>query len=150
MDRPSLVPELYVTDLENSLDFYVETLGFKVEYDRPREKFTALSLGGAHLMLEQAPSLARATREQFEQGQWRTAGMQEPFGRGINLEIDVPDVESLERRLAENDYPLLLELHEKTYRVKNGDKRVRRLLVADPDGYLLRFSETLSSASKAE
>lgn len=149
MDRPALVPELYVTDLEGSMFFYVEVLGFRVEYDRPDEKFAALSLGDAHLMLEQASSMSRATREKFEQGQWRTADLEAPFGRGINLEIDVPDARAIESRLADADYPLLIELHEKTYRVADGDKVVRQLLVADPDGYLLRFSECISSAQVA-
>jgi lactoylglutathione lyase len=141
MDRPALVPELYVTDLESSMAFYVEVLGFRIEYDRPEEKFVALSLGAAHLMLEQAPSLSRATREKFEQGQWRTADLVEPFGRGVNLEIQVPDAQSISSRLAIADYPCLLELHEKTYRTGGGDLAVRQLLVADPDGYLLRFAE---------
>lgn len=34
-----LVPELYRSDFEHSLRFYVELLGFRILYDRPEEKF---------------------------------------------------------------------------------------------------------------
>ena len=63
MNRPALVPELYVSNLAASLEFYVGLLGFRVEYERPDENFAALLLGTAHLMLEQAPSLTRATED---------------------------------------------------------------------------------------
>ena len=37
-----IIPELSVTNLENSLKFY-KTIGFKVEYDRPENKFVFIS-----------------------------------------------------------------------------------------------------------
>jgi lactoylglutathione lyase len=48
-----LVPELYCADLERSLRFYRETLGFAVCYARPEERFAYLERDGAQLMLEQ-------------------------------------------------------------------------------------------------
>ena len=39
-----IIPELSITNLENSLKFY-KTLGFKIEYERPENKFAFLSLG---------------------------------------------------------------------------------------------------------
>lgn len=38
-----IIPELSVTSLEKSLKFY-KTIGFKVEYDRPENKFAFISL----------------------------------------------------------------------------------------------------------
>lgn len=38
----ALIPELYVTDLQRSLVFYTQLLGFKVAYDRPEEGFAFL------------------------------------------------------------------------------------------------------------
>ncbi|WP_273185913.1 VOC family protein [Hyphomonas adhaerens] len=35
----ALVPELYVSDLAQSLDFYCGALGFSVVYQRPEERF---------------------------------------------------------------------------------------------------------------
>ena len=145
MDRPALVPELYVSDLASSIEFYVDVLGFRVEYDRPEDRFASLSLGSAWLMLEQAQSLARATPEEFERGEWRLADLERPFGRGMNLEIEVNDIDATNERIQERDYPTLLSLHERTYRVGDGQLKVRRLLVADPDGYLIRLSQKLTS-----
>ena len=144
MNRPALVPELYVTRLESSLDFYLDVLGFELEYERKEEGFAAISLGAAHLMLEETPSLGRATPTQFERGEWRTGDLERPFGRGMNLEIEVASIDATNGRIADKGYSLLLEVHTKTYRLETANRTVRRLLVADPDGYLIRLSQVVS------
>ena len=141
MSRPALVPELYVSNLDVSLSFYIDVLGFHLEYDRPEDMFACIALGSAHLMLEETPALACATAEQFHAGQWRTADLERPFGRGINLEIRVAGIEAIHVRLKEVGYPMLLELHARVFRVKGEQHSFRQLLVADPDGYLIRLSE---------
>ncbi len=148
MPRPALVPELYVSNLDASLSFYVDLLGFHVAYDRPEDRFACLALGPAYLMLEQAPALARATAEQFHRGEWRTADLERPFGRGINLEIRVSDIEAIGARLERARYPTLLDLHARVYRVEGKPYPVRQLLVADPDGYLIRFSEPSAAPAR--
>jgi len=147
MTRPALVPELYVSDLVASLEFYVDLLGFRIEYERREERFAALSLGRAHLMLEQVPGLEGATPEEFRGGKWLSADLAKPFGRGVNLEIEVSDIQSFDSRIAERGYPLLLELHEKAYRVGSEDRVVKQLLIADPDGYLVRLSQLATGRS---
>ena len=144
MSRPALVPELYVSDLDASLAFYLDVLGFRIDYERPEDRFTALNLGGAHIMLEEAPSLVRASPNEFQQGQWRPADMERPFGRGLNLEIEIDDIAAANDRIAMKNYPLVLDVHEKSYKVKAGRRTVLQLLVADPDGYLIRLSQFLS------
>lgn len=47
------IPELIVSDLQQSLQFYHDILGFKIEYDRPEDKFAFLSYYGSQLMLEE-------------------------------------------------------------------------------------------------
>ena len=47
-----IIPELSVTNLENSLNFY-KTVGFKIEYDRPENKFAFISLGQIQFMLQE-------------------------------------------------------------------------------------------------
>ena len=144
LKRPALVPELYVSNLDASLSFYLDLLGFRIEYDRPEERFAYLGLGSAHLMLEEAAALARATPEEFRRGQWRTADLERPFGRGMNLEIHVVGLDAIDARLKQARWAPLLELHTCVYRVRGDDYAVRRLLVADPDGYLIRLSEPLA------
>ena len=39
-----IIPELSVTNLERSLNFY-KTAGFIIDYDRPENKFAFISLG---------------------------------------------------------------------------------------------------------
>ena len=67
MDRATfrhelLDPELDVSDLDCSLTFYVDVVGFSVLYDRPEERFAFLDLDGARLMLEEAAGPGRRFR----------------------------------------------------------------------------------------
>ena len=78
MTIPVLVPELDVSDLARSLDFYVGLIGFEVLYERPEERFAYLTLGDAHLMLEEAAGPGR---------RFRTAPLERPYGRGVNFQI---------------------------------------------------------------
>lgn len=48
-----LIPELTITDINKSKDFYMTVLGFKIEYERVEDKFAFLSLGEAQLMLDE-------------------------------------------------------------------------------------------------
>ena len=135
MEWAALVPELYVMDFDKSLAFYTDVLGFEVAFSRPEERFAYLQLGKAQLMIDQ-----------FVQGEsWQTGELSYPLGRGMNLEIGVEDVEALLGRLEAENYPLEVPLEERWYRqdeVLNGQKQ---FLVMDPDGYLLRFVESLGT-----
>lgn len=136
--RSRLVPELDVTDLSASLRFYVELGGFEVRYERPEERFVYLARGGAELMLQEAEGPGR---------RFRSAPLERPFGRGLNLQIEVRDVASLAERLAAAGFEVVLPLEERWYRV--GKKRVgqRQFVVADPDGYLIRYAQGLGERS---
>ena len=139
--RAALVPELYVSRLDRSLRFYVDLIGFAVEYDRPEDRFAMLALGAARIMLEEARSLEAATPVELERGEWRTAELRHPFGRGVNLELHVPDVTEIAERLTAAGHRPLLAPYERSYRVGRQHVRVRQMLVADPDGYLIRPSQ---------
>ena len=66
------IPELSVTNLENSLKFY-KTAGFKLEYDRPENKFAFISLGEIQFMLQEISN----------NDKWNMAPIAYPFGNGI-------------------------------------------------------------------
>ena len=143
MGIATLVPELYVSTLGRSLHFYVDLLGFAVEYARPEDGFASLALGSARIMLEETRSLEAATAAELVRGEFRTAELRQPFGRGINLELRVSDVAEISQRLSTAGYPVLLDTYEKSYRVGSETLTVRQLLVADPDGYLIRPSQVV-------
>ena len=130
----TLVPELIVTHLPRSLHFWCDVLGFRVRYDRPEEGFAYLELGAAEVMLEQLDLAAR---------QWITADLQVPFGRGINFQIEVPDLDAVIARCNQAQLPFYLPPEERWYR--RGDEEVgqRQCIVQDPDGYLVRLTQPL-------
>lgn len=127
-----LVPELSVTDLEASLKFYTQVLGFEVVFTRTAPPFAYLNFEGAQLMLEE-----------IETGGWQTGELSRPFGRGINLQIECADVSALRDKISAAAYPLYRDMKENEYAVGDTTYHVRELLVQDPDGYLLRFAQDL-------
>src|SRR5690348_8704424 len=119
----SLVPELSVSSYETSLDFYTRVLGFSVAYDRPDEGFAFLALSGAQIMIDA-----------IDKGRtWKTAAFEFPLGRGINLQIEVENIEPILHRLRQNQIPLFMEVEEKWYRVGDREAGNRQFLVQDPD-----------------
>lgn len=133
MSRPTLVPELEVTDCAASLAFWCGLCGFTVLYDRPEEGFAKIAREGAEVMLDQI-GIGR---------DWTTGPLERPLGRGINLEIAVSDLAPILEALSAAGWPLFLAPEEKRYRVGAGGVTVRQFLVQDPDGYLLRFQQVV-------
>jgi catechol 2,3-dioxygenase-like lactoylglutathione lyase family enzyme len=126
----ALVPELEVSDFARSMYFYVDVLGFSVQYERSERPFAYLALGAAHIMIEKG-------------GTWMTGVLERPFGRGINLQISIPDVGAIRERLAAERWPLFREVEDAWYKRSAEYVGARELVVQDPDGYLLRFSQNL-------
>jgi len=127
----ALIPELQVTDLAASLAFYTRVLGFAVAYSRPEEHFAMLEREDAALMIEQAGGPGRRIT---------TIPLERPFGRGINLQIMASDVDALAAALRSAGFSLFIPLEERSYRAGHGQIVQRQFVVADPDGYLLRFA----------
>ena len=125
------LPEFSVTNLEKSLEFYT-TADFKIEYDRPENRFAFLSLGKIQIMLQ----------ELRENEKWELAPLSYPFGNGINFQLDVKNVDKIYSALKEK-YPISFEMEENWYRQDNKLLGSKEFLIQDPDGYLLRFSEDL-------
>ena len=126
-----LVPELDVTDLERSLAFWCEGLGFDIAYQRPENGFAYLEHAASQVMLNRI------------NGAWETGSLARPFGRGINLQITVRGIDPMLERLATLGWPLFRPAHEAWYRVGAREVGCRQFLIPDPDGYLLRCQESL-------
>ena len=126
-----LIPELSVSDVHKSLDFYTKILGFKIKYQRPENKFAFLSLQGSQLMIEEVNR------------KWKTGKLAFPFGRGVNFQIEVKDVNAIAEVLKKNKYSIKMMPKDNWYRKGDIMLGCREMLVMDPDGYLLRFSQSL-------
>ncbi|MEM7640349.1 MAG: VOC family protein [Pseudomonadota bacterium] len=126
----ALVPELYVSNLETSLVFYIEVLGFEVAYDRPAEKFAYLHRDGAELMLEQVGEKS-----------WLTSELTHPFGRGVNFQIQVAEVTPFYEACLQTAAVIKVPLERREY--ETGDRTIiqTQFVVQDPDGYLIRLAE---------
>lgn len=127
-----MIPELSVTNLENSLKFY-QTIGFKIEYERPENKFAFLSLGEIQFMLQ----------EISKNDKWKISPLLYPFGNGINFQLEVENVDKIYSFLKDHNYKIAFEIEENWYRQDEKLLGNKEFLVQDPDGYLLRFSEDL-------
>ena len=136
--RARLVPELKVSDLETSLHFWCDLLGFSVRYGRPEDGFAYLDLDGAQLMLDQRGLGALERR-----GIWETGPMDYPLGRGINFEVHVADLTELLERVKAAGVDIYFGPEERWYRVNSLEVGVRKFLVQDPDGYLIRLQEKI-------
>lgn len=138
---PALVPELLVSDTSRSIEFWCGLCGFEIAYQRPEEGFAYITLGSAHIMLEQR-GVGR---------NWITAPLENPLGRGINFQISVVSVDPILAALRDCAYPVFMQPETKWYRVGELDEAgVRQFLVTDPDGYLIRFQESLGRRPRGQ
>lgn len=125
----SLIPELTAADIERTKHFYIDVLRFSLEYEREEDGFIFLSLEENQMMFEQM------------NGNWSVGELSYPFGRGVNFEMTVSDVETLYSRVLSNGIKPFRELSVNRYR--NGAEIIiqKEFLIQDPDGYLLRFTD---------
>ena len=118
-----LVPELLVSDIGTSIEFWCNQLGFAIAYQRPEEKFIYLERPeGAQIMLSQ------------RSGKWETGLLDRPYGRGTMFQVYVTNIEPVERSLEAAGWPLYAGPREMWRKV--GDRRSgqREIFVLDPDG----------------
>jgi catechol 2,3-dioxygenase-like lactoylglutathione lyase family enzyme len=133
---PSLVvPEFAVTDWRKSRNFYCEILGFKCLYERPEDGFCYLSVNGAEIMIDQI-----GEGRTFDDGH---LPVKYPFGQGLNVQIQVDEIKPLTDALADANILLYLAVEDKWYRKDVLEVGHRQFVVADLDGYLLRFFQVL-------
>ncbi|YBV93675.1 VOC family protein (plasmid) [Bacillus sp. PK9-021] len=125
MEFNKLIPELSVKDIQKSKRFYLDVLGFQLKYERIEDQFAFISLNGAQMMIEQC------------NGHWQTSELEYPYGRGINFQIEVENIEILLQNVKKHNIPLFRDIMTNSY---SGFTQ-KEFIVQDPDGYLLRFSQ---------
>ena len=123
----SLIPELSVTNILTSTNFYV-LLGFNVKYERKENKFVFLEYENNQIMIEEVNN------------NWSVGKLSYPFGNGINLSMEVSDIDALYQKVKKLDIPIFRELKVSEYKVDDEVYQDKEFLIQDPDGYLLRFT----------
>jgi len=135
-DTSNTVPitvELFVPDVEASVRFYTEKLGFTlIRMERgelgaeERATFAAIAMGRAVLFVA----------HEGLYGETLTAQR----GAGIDVRIMVDDVDAMYRRVTDNDVTIVHDIGDRDY-------GLRDFIIRDPDGFRLRFAARLSPAS---
>lgn len=123
----SLIPELSVTNIEKSKEFYLN-LGFKIMYERKEDKFCFLYLEDNQIMIEEINN------------NWNVGEMKYPFGNGINISMTVSDIDSFYENIISKKIVLFRKIKTSKYRVDDIIYEDKEFLLQDPDGYLLRFN----------
>lgn len=139
MNWNKLVPELTVSNFALSLGFYTELLGFKVLFARENPQFVYLELEGIQLMLEE-----------FREDGWNVGVLEKPYGRGINFQIELDDIQPIYDRLTCDRVKFFREIKDNWYKTGDILSGQREFLVQDPDGYLLRFSQFLGERTVSD
>lgn len=129
MQFNKLIPELTVFDMNETKEFYINKLGFKLEYERRENKFAFLSFEDSQFMFEQI----------HETG-WNVGEFVYPLGIGINFSIEVADIDQYYERIKSYHIPLYRELMINYYQAENETIEQKEFLIQDPNGYLLRFT----------
>ena len=126
-----MVPELYVSDFSVSLRFYTEILGFRVLYARHDPEFVYLEQEALQLMLLQTDK------------NWLGSTLEPPYGRGVNLQMEVTDVQPMYERLLANGTAMQRDIKDVWREADDMLTGQREFYMQDPDGYLLRFCQPL-------
>ncbi|MFA5247570.1 MAG: VOC family protein, partial [Candidatus Micrarchaeia archaeon] len=134
-----LTPELSCTNIQKSIVFYTELLGFKIQFQRPEDGFAMLERQGSRIMLDEIRHVSVTGKDR----NWISATLESPFGRGINLQMVTDNVDELYAKVQKANARIFLPMEEKWYRAGNFYVGNRQFIVQDPDGYLLRFFQDL-------
>jgi catechol 2,3-dioxygenase-like lactoylglutathione lyase family enzyme len=134
-----LVPELLVSDIGASTEFWCDRLGFAIAYRRPEEAFTYLERPeGAQIMLTE------------RSGKWETAPLERPYGRGAMFQVYVASIDPVRQSLEAAGWPLYAGPREVWREVGDRQSGQREILVLDPDGYLVMVADDLGERPLSE
>ena len=133
MDFNKMIPELSVFDILQTKKFYKE-LGFKIEYERQKEKFIFMSFQDSQFMFEQ-----------IHDDGWNTGELSYPLGRGINFSIAVEDVEELYKLVKTLNFEIYKELTRNKYQVNGTEETQIEFLIQDPNGIFIKIYKLINS-----
>jgi uncharacterized glyoxalase superfamily protein PhnB len=130
MKLTKLTPNLVVADVSRSVAFYRDLLGFEMAMSVPEQPpyvFAGVQRDGIEIFFNAPEPVAEEMPE--------LAGR--PIGGTLTLYIEVDDVKGLYETV-KGRARLVMDLKDQFY-------GMREFVIADPDGYLLTFSQRIQS-----
>ncbi len=116
--------ELFVTDMQKSIDFYTKVLGFERLEGQP--DYAPVRSGSVLIALGPAAGLPKKHHFNPEVQSDRR-------GLGVEIVLEVEDVKSLFEKVKAKGYKILSPLRKQSWGLTD-------FRVADPDGYYLRIT----------
>jgi catechol 2,3-dioxygenase-like lactoylglutathione lyase family enzyme len=123
----NLILELFVSDLSASVSFYHSVLSFEKVLEKPGG-FTIMKSGKTQIDIQPRSNMA-------ESHPIRPAS-QERMGLGIEIVLEVEDVNAAHERVLEQGWPLSAQLHTRPWGATD-------FRVIDPDGCYIRVTSGL-------
>ncbi len=124
--RMGLRLELFVEDMETSIGFYTRVLGFEVIRNEPGD-YASLRNGGVVL------GIGPISKLPGEGGYFTRAIASLRRGLGVEIVLEVDDVEGWHRRVVASGHPVFERPQERAW-------GLRDFRIIDPDGYYLRLT----------
>ena len=118
--------ELFVRDVDATIDFYSRVLGFELVRKEP-DDYASLRCGRVVLGIGPVSKLPA-------EGGYITQGIADlRRGLGVEIVLEVDDVDGWHNRVLASGYPILEPLQERPWGLSG-------FRIADPDGYYLRLT----------
>lgn len=119
----AIAPQLRTTDMDSSISFYTEKLGFELAF-RFEDFYAGVKAGGSTFHLKYAcdpdPSIAFVDE-----------------GGHLHLYFETDDVAAVAKRLKENGVALVKDVHDT-------DWQTREIVLNDDQGHTLYFGQALT------
>ena len=126
-----VAPEFFVRDVDLSIEFYVDKLGFTLVRADPdgsgRHSFAVLALGDAEFLLCHESFLGAANR----------AALPYPRSSGVDIRLMTDDVDGVYARVSGRGVRIVLPLRDEPY-------GLRDFTLEDPDGFRIRFAQRIA------
>jgi len=116
--------ELFVKNIEESMKFYRNVLGFILPEDT-NKSYISIRKGNVVLGLGEMKNLRKNHPVKVSSGQ--------RIGLGIEIVLEVENIKDVYKKVIEEDYPIQTELTKRPWGLED-------FRIIDPDGYYLRIT----------
>jgi lactoylglutathione lyase len=128
-----LTPNLMVEDVDRTVDFYRDVLGFTLAATAPEQRpfdWAMVTAGGAELMFQSRASLGSEVPTLRDR----------EIGGALTLYVEVEDIEALYNHV-KDQLPIVVDLHDTFY-------GAREFTAQDCNGYMLGFAGRATHAGE--